>query len=676
MIDLSVSYDCDSALSLYNVWRVTSHECLDCKQLSLLRLNNRSWRLLNEKLLRCSQRKIDHSYLSLNNSPLDSAELQPTKPSQPLINRPLLFLNHSKLTQESRLSLLRNPNLASVGMEPFDSGDETSDISEDDEYEYSDEDGVLYDSSGDSHCNHRQMKQSRFVDHASDDSKSPQSAPPRRDSAKPEKNIFYIGHSPSPPEDTTKTNNSTTHRAPTASSLSSDQPPATTIKRQDSLFGTTELMQPANHLSSLSSTDISEDEEYELDEDKCEQKQSNVPLVLDLLANSNRSMSRASKSATEDNESEWMSVSSDSEQVAESPLSKPLTFAKIKPGTTTALRPIPVSDTLSEETRKLSPVLSKPRSLLSGLFLSEMGRGESSSPNSLKSLFLHAPPKPVLKRSSTTGVITVDKNSRPREQGKLKASIIFSKRYASLTDISKKMSQFRSPVLLVEEEEVTVDSREKELSRSSSEILLAKQTSSVGLSNFMATANSNTSVKHSGPIPSDRRSPRHETLESNLSSSLSKYSSLYPSAGSSFKNILSKSSLNISSLFGQGKMSKLRPPILTNKSDPYTPLKVETTLPSLFAGYLSQQNSQDALEVDPEAYSRTTPSKTVKVAAINARSFEPSVEISNSLKDSLLIDHKLGKIPLPERVISDENLLRSDKQAFVDDSNDYHSKGW
>lgn len=699
-IDLSVSYDCDSALSLYNVWRVTSHECLQCKQTSLLRLNNRSWRLLNEKLLRCSRRKIDHSFLSLNNAPLDSADLQPSKPSQHLIDRPSLFLNHSKSTQESRLSLLRNQHSTSVGMEPFDSGDETSDISEDDEYEYSDEEDPLYDSSGESHCNHRQLKQSRFVDHASENSTSPNSvappppAPPaaastgagpsRQNSiAKQDtKNIFYIGHSPSPPE-TDKAVASTTS-APANASLSSEPPVATWIKRQDSLFSANDLSSqlPPNHLSSLSSTDISEDEEYNLDEDEplvsrphSPERRRNVPDLLAML--NSKTTSRASKSANEDNESEWMSISSDSEQVTDSPHTQPLTFAKIKPGRT-QLKPIPGSEPISEETRRPSPVLSKPRSLLSGLFLSEMAHGEASSPISSKSLFSHPAPKPVLKRSSTTGVITVDKNSSHRDQSKmLRTSIIFSKRYASLTDISKKMTQYRSPVLLVEEEDVATESGDKGLSESSSEVLLAKQTSSVELSNFMATANPSITMKPSGPIQSDSRSPRHDTFEGNLSSSLSKYSSLYPSAGSSFKNILSKSSLSISSLFGQGKMSKLRPSMLTNKSDSFKPQRNETVLPSLFAGYLSQQNSQDALEVEPEVYSRTTPSKTIKVAASSAKSFEPSVEISNSLKDSLMIDHKLGKIPLPERVISDEDLLRGiDKQAFVDDSNDYHLKGW
>lgn len=675
ILDLSVSYDCDSTISLYNVWKVTNHECLKCKQASLLRLNNRSWRLLNEKLLRCTERKIDHSYLNLNSASLDSADLHTTKVSHPMMSRPSLFLNHSKSTQESHLSLHLHPNSVSVGMEPFDSGDETSDISEDDEYDYSDQDDVLYDSSEESHCNHRQTKQSRFVDHSSEPLASPKAGKTSATSSRQNstskaeaKNIFFIEHSPSPPENDEA-----------ASTDSCTNPPHTSggpfhIKRQDSLFGANDLSAnlPSNDLSGMSSTDISEDDEYNLiledDDDDV------VPQVL--MEPTTKLSSGISKSTNEDNESEWMSISSDSEQVNDSPRTQPLTFAKVKPGRSST---VPNNASFSDVTRKPSPVSTKPRSLLSGLFLSSMANSSAGSPTSSKSLSTYAPPKPVLKRSSTTGVITVDKNNRARDQSKmLKASIIFSKRYASLSDISKKMSQYRSPVLFVEEEETTGDGKDKDFSKDHGESLLAKQTSSVELSNFMATANPSMKVNYGGPVKSAHKSPTHDALEGNLSSSLNKYSSLYPSAGSSFKNILSKSSLNISSLFGLNKMGKLKPLSHTNRSSENvkSPKHVDP-LPSLFAGYLSQQNSHDALEVYQDVYSKTTPSKSIKVAPNPIKDFEPSVEISESLKDSLMIDHKLGKIPLPERVISDHDLFHGkDRQAFVDDSNDYYSKGW
>lgn len=390
--------------------------------------------------------------------------------------------------------------------------------------------------------------------------------------------------------------------------------------RHDSLFGAD--VKVTSNLSSLSSTDISDDED--------EAAPSKAP-------------SRMSKSATDD--SEWMSISSDSEHITESPRTQPLTFAKVIPGRRddTGGRSTEDRAALSDETRRASPVL-KPRSLLSGLFLNEMA-----------ALPTHAP-KPVLKRSSTTGVITIDK-ARTRDH-RTKASILFSKRYASFSDISRKASLFRSPVLFVEEEEPG-DVPDK----SDSDSLLVKQTSSVGLSKFMANA----SIGEPRLVAA-HRSPTHDALETNLSSSLSKYSSLYPSAGNSFKNILSKSSLNISTLFG---LHKPKPKINSRSSENFRlPARAEP-LPSLFEGYLSQQNSQDALEQEQVK----TPSKSIKMNPM--KSFEPSVEISASLKDSLMIDHKLGKIPLPERVISDDDLFHGkDRVDYLEDNDDYYSKGW
>ncbi|SGZ53096.1 CIC11C00000001916 [Sungouiella intermedia] len=752
ILDLSVSYDCDSTISLYNVWKVTNHECLACKQAPLLRLNNRLWRLLNEKLLRCLLRKIDHSYLDLNNAPLhaESAGLPtlrllhhhheldgdlpekiasditsgrrsslasdhlsdhkldqkldhrldhlhpasdhllkselivPSPPSQSHVPaaRPSLFLNSTAGAHGSRLTL---GNSADDEDRSFDSADDTSDISEVDEYEYSDDDDVLYESSEESNCNHR-IKQSRFVDHESDLASplnkvlnlcnlsngsnasnlhhlSPvlskaAKVPPldvsphntlysdQQNDPKVElKNIFYIAHTPSPPERNGEDKN---------------------VKRQDSLFGHGLSTKVSNHLSSVSSTDISDDE-YDLDAEDADVVS---PIV---------KTSRASKSTTEDNDSEWMSVSSDGEQVTDSPRTQPLSFSKIIPART-ALETVPDNASLTDVTRKASPVLNKPRSLLSGLFLNEMAQSTTGSPTSAKS-FSHPTntlPKPVLKRSSTTGVITVDKNMRARDQVKgLRTSIIFSKRYASFTDISRRMGLYRSPVLFVEEEEAPGETKLDTVNKSDSESLLAKQTSSVELSKFIATAtpaNPSINVSASGPIASVNKSPTYDGTEGALSSSLSKYSSLYPSAGSSFKNILSKSSLNISSYFGLNKLSKLKSLNHIAKSETFkSPPRQSEPLPSLFAGYLSQQNSQEAFD-NLESFSKSS-SKVIKVAPNPIKDFEPSVEISESLKDSLMIDHKLGKIPLPERVIRDDELFGNDR-TYVDDSNDYYSKGW
>lgn len=683
-LNLSVTYDCDSLISLYNVWKVTNNECLACKQAPLLRLNNRLWRLLSEKLLRCSLRKIDHSYLDLNNAPLHEEvssgyhRLRPgnvawTSPHSRHVHklhevrgpvaRPSLFLNNSDLA--SKDGSARNNSVAD---RVFDSGDDTSDISEDDEFDYSDDDDVLRESSEESNCNHR-LKQSRFVDHESDSLNQNGSlnrfrnpSPPHKSLRNPSqntslqehsdspkdtngelKNIFYIANTPSPPKN-------------------GDANKPTVFKRQDSLFGPNLTSASANHLSSVSSTDISDDD-YSLDDDE------------HIEASQMSKMSRASKSTNEDNDSEWVSVSSDGEPAMESPLTQRLSFSKVNPARP-PIEAVQDDADLSEVTRRPTP-LQKPRSLLSGLFLNEMAHNGVGSPTSAKSFAAHSsvPPKPVLKRSSTTGLITVDKNSRSRELGKgLRTSIIFSKRYASYTDISGRMGLYRSPVLFVEEEEAPGEPLKNDVNKSDTESLLAKQTSSVELSKFMATATPTTpsfNVTNSGPIASSHKSPTHEAAEGMLSSSLSKYSSLYPSAGNSFKTILSKSSLNISSLFGLSKLGKLKPLNHVTTSEAFKSPKQSEPLPSLFAGYLSQQNSLEALNYH-EVFPKLS-SKVIKVAPNPTRDFAPSVEISDSLKDSLMIDHKLGKILLPERVVRDDDLGNG---AYVDDSNDYYSKGW
>lgn len=52
-------------------------------------------------------------------------------------------------------------------------------------------------------------------------------------------------------------------------------------------------------------------------------------------------------------------------------------------------------------------------------------------------------------------------------------------------------------------------------------------------------------------------------------------------------------------------------------------------------------------------------------------------ELSKSLKDSILIDNKLGKIAMPEKVIDAGSFLRRESRlADSDDFDDYHAKGW
>lgn len=662
-LDLSFSCDSESSISLYKLWKITSSDHIVSKHTSTLRLNNRSWRLLNEKLLRSSNRKLSNSMLKLHDLSFEATSDFRPKPSQMLTNRPSLFLNNSKSTAESELSLSRHQKLLHAGtLEPFDSGDETSDISEDDEFYALSEDEDRKGSSEESRCMHSNMK-SRYIEQTSDTAskdtpspkeQAPSNTPTQNPTIQDSRNIFYIGNSPSPPED----------------SKDDDDPLQQKIQGQDSLFSSQNLRSSIapNHLSSLSSSEISEDDEYASEvEDLGQSRQTD-------RSTARSAMSKRSYRSVDDNESEWMSVSSDSEKM-DSPLPQPLTFAKRIPATklsTTVSEPISIDDS-----KKISPSLSKPRSLLSGLFLNDMANSSNTSHTSGRSIGSTKAPKPVLKRSSTTGLITVDKANNSRDTKLLKPSIMFSKRYASFTDISKKMSSFRSPVLFVEEEDNSNAGRE---SRTGDENLFTKQTSSVGLSDYIVTARSTTNLRNLDASKDSLKSPVPDNHEPTLSTSLSKYSSLHPSAGSSFKNILSKSSLNISTLFGLNKMQglgKLRSMGHGDRSNEAlrSPKQYESGL-SLFAENHPRQDSKRETAQE-QNYMSSTPEKTIKVAAIPTKDFEPSVQISKSLRDSLLIDHRLGKIPLPERVISDEDLFRGqDREAFIEDNDDYHSKGW
>ena len=119
----------------------------------------------------------------------------------------------------------------------------------------------------------------------------------------------------------------------------------------------------------------------------------------------------------------------------------------------------------------------------------------------------------------------------------------------------KKVAPHRSPILYIAEE----DSIKEDLSKSSERNLFAKQTSSVGLSNFLAMAD----AKNASQDPDQKSTNSQFDHDANLagadtllSSSLSKFSSLQRE--SSFKNIFSKSSINLTSLLGHGITGKLR----------------------------------------------------------------------------------------------------------------------
>ncbi|QRG36964.1 hypothetical protein FDK38_001329 [Candidozyma auris] len=707
-------------LHLYNLWRASKDPKLQHNRNRHLhpaseRAVNRSWRLLNETILCNRHRPPSTASMALQEVPLHGGK-NLKQPGHPPAGRPSLFLKDPPAEYRS------------------DSGDDTSDLSEDDDDEF-----TASSRSFELGQEHRLPRPSgpccsRYLESTSSQSDhSPMSKVTPPD---PKKNIFYIENTPSP---SARSSNDSRSSATYQSGATGTAPEPTTqgshdhnpesskphnqhstlhlpqshhhnhpnhhcstdhdkhqhnqsasFKRQDSLFSAQNLRQGLpDDVSSVSSSELSEDEERDdLDELRVRQPST---------------FSKSSRSMKSDNESEWVSISSEDEKnLQNSPSSQPLTFAKVVPVPVPArhAQAPPDPADLSTETVKPSPI-SKPRSLLSGLFLNAMADQTSTPPGNKSSNAVAS--KPVLKRSSTTGVITIDKGnnthnnnnnsngSSVREKKHLqKPSIMFSKRYASLTDISK--SSLRSPVLFVEEEDAIV----KADANADAENLFAKQTSSVGLSDFMASANSTANVQNLS-IKDGSNKGNCENCECAISSSLSKYQNVPPTGGNSFKNFLSKSSLSLTSLFGgQGKHDR--------KPRPHGPRTFSNDSLRLSKDSMSEKSansgtSAPAVERDeehrhqPEETSSASNSseanlsggnlsaqnhtRSIKTSSVAAKNFEPSVEISGSLKDSLLIDHRLGKVPLPERVISDDDLFGGQDRLLFDDSNDdYHSKGW
>ena len=99
-IDLSVDYDTQCGESLYKLWKITNNQ-IRCPKISLTeRLSNRSWRMLNRKVLLNNEANSD----VMKDLYVDSlSDLKP-KLSQFLSSRPSLFLNTSKSTLFSHSS--------------------------------------------------------------------------------------------------------------------------------------------------------------------------------------------------------------------------------------------------------------------------------------------------------------------------------------------------------------------------------------------------------------------------------------------------------------------------------------------------------------------------------------------------------------------------------------------
>lgn len=654
-------------------------------------------------------------------------------------SRPSLFLTHSSQ------ALLTVRKASST----YNSGEDTSDVSEDESLDEDSENECF----GSDYLEHpvgsvhavipidEGNRGSRSAQEIEDEEKSErvgdEAVLNSLNPAETGKNIFYILNSPSPTDK------------------------AISTRRQGLLFNNSkdELVSRADLASSVSSLEVSEDDDNDEDEENGDKEavgQEDVESADLVEEEMRRSMfstishnfagsklSKSVKSAksfkSTDTDSEWVSVSSDGDLPETSPIPPPLKFSKRNP-----LLSSPGSTNKSGRGNlvlKETPGGSfAPRSLLSGLFLNELAN--NSGKNSIKSengalaralggldsdktaspsvcasaSQLHTDltqsnPKPILKRSSTTGIISVDRNATKKTMQR--PSIILLKRYASLLDMSRKEALHRSPVLYVAEEDagnelqtgidgLIVDDKAVD------ENQFAKQVLSVGLSDFMVVANSTnaSSVLQShienglnldlGQLyhnyqnqvqdPQLQHHHHHQQQqqnllrgqESRLSTSLSKYST-QSITGNSFKSFLSKSSLNLTSIFGPTKPLKPRLEKRSGSAEtvksatPKSPSKPKERLPSPSIPE-SPVNNKEGEQVGKGEQGL---SRSIKISSFPKKAFEPSVDISNSLKDSLLIDHKLGKIPMPDRVIREDDIFNGeDEGIFLPDSDDYHSKGW
>lgn len=606
--------------------------------------------------------------------------------------RPSLFLKNS------------NQAILSVGMDSscYDSGEDTSDISEDEafdsdtgpeasEYLEYDLESTLALISPRKATSSPGILQAQKKNHlTSDMGKSNNRTPVKMQTnhilaETPDngKNIFYILNSPSPSK-------TTAQEVPD--------------KCRGLLFcsDNDELVSRAHLANSVSSLEVSEGDDDENDEADEADEADDVEGLVDQMSRSTllaishnfagSKLSKSSKSVrSAGTDSEWVSVSSDGEVVESPPIPPPLSFSKRIPapsspntsknGTCDKLQQEEVSGSFT------------PRSLLLGLFLNELAQGvrrnDFGRDTSKRSGYLEShissasqshqdltalQQKPILKRSSTTGIITVDRNATKRTMQR--PSIFLLKRFASLSDISRNVVNHRSPVLYVAEEECIKESETSAVDENQ----FAKQVSSVGLSDFMVVANctSASSVLQSR-IESDSDFDQFKIVneqpnvsESRLSTGLSKYSNLQSASGASFKSFLSKSSLNLSSLFGQGKTIK---PRLEQRSVSSETVK---SSPSTTKSCAKTEESSKSPGSDSSPHPKEPElSRSIKVSPFPKKHFQPSMDMSNSLKDSLLIDHKLGKIPMPDRVVDEINIINGKELVvFSNDSNDYHAKGW
>lgn len=585
------------------------------------------------------------------------------------------------------------------------------------------------------------------------------------------KNIFYIQNSPSPSGKTysynktsnSETNKSTEESAKTSASSSSKPPP---FRRQESLFSNFQLnfngdantqradkaqnksitgIKSAGHSEACSSTDISDDAYSEEDEDEEEEVEKESRRISITVTAPTRARDTSvsttslkvhrmpiaqSTTTAGTNDSEWISVSSSSEEVQDRRNSL-LEFNKIQLSKSSASLVSSAQSTttnsLNENTdnyegpgkRNSTPTITKPRSLLSGLFKA----GQSSNTSS----------KPILKRSSTTGVMTFEhfasvngnlSNNASNQHAQSfnfrnkRPYMMLTKKFGSSTEVPKH-GNFKenadtgnnvSPEIEISKEGCDCESDE-------GSTLVGKQKSVVGLSDFNAIANtitspygdninSNDKDSNTGHKNPSLSSPHgHHTFEA-LSTSLTKFS--VPASYNSRKSLLSRSSLSLTKFYNNSKFMFMKQDGLQNdnkaRSDrsqhnrsksPEEAMESSEQSKSLNSEFTSSVKSPSAPQDSKSEHEHgicsctvddgpSSPSDKTESSKLDLQKLTLSSDLSDSLKQSILLDYTLGKVPLPTKVISSEKLAEAAlKEGLIiggefegDDFDDYHSKGW
>lgn len=705
-IDLSFDYDIRGENTLYELWKVTKLPAVSSKFSSTERLNNRMWRILsNEVLLRHKLKSALIEDLTQSQIELDRRQLM-----APSASRSTLF-SHSCYVGACAAGPQESGGLVSG------SDSDMSDISEEEDFSSCDDEEY----NGAASDTEAAASMGKGTASSSDEQRAAlknfnQEAVLRQEPVKSStkgSNMFYLATTPSPPSNgasnessegshpknviqdkTNRTTNGAINGAhfPKSNESSLHRQPLVggRIQRLDSLFNSNQLInslaKTAAKDDDSSSTEISE-VESELEESDDEKHNEKAKETKTSETKNGKNMETCN-----DDESDWLSVSSEDDRSCMQTVPTELIFSKRQ---NFGNRAGSGSNLSSTATINHGRSLGKTRSLLSGLFLNEMANPSQPSPRR----------KPLLQRASTTGIITLDqsetnnrKNSTEYTKEVSRPSILFSKKYASTADISKNYPHYKN--FLVQNDILRDESGNQTDSESES---VVKQKSSVGISDFIVTTKLMSSGSQNNLENKDRPiMKKYMSYNDNLplSSSLNKYSI----SSHSIKNILSKSSISISNLFNQKNMLR-RGASSSDKisaSKTFEPNQSFTVSRSAEERDVPVTNSLSPHSVSPsiatktnirtqtsDVYEKGNPlndvgepsalsSKTAKLSPKTTRRSMLSTELSKSLKDSIIIDYKLGKVPLPERVIRNEDLVHGQTINGLSDTgtDDYHSKGW